>query len=289
MSRLCGSRGIRIQISICIVSSRAMSFRDPWVAKVWPYQDLDIRKLWTWAAKVGKNTREIMSWLSRLKLSAWLCNQGLNTAAARLLRPSARIDVQTFQIKILGATKQLWSESGPNLKTKNKDCTESPRFYKYLKKKFRERVKAVQFIPLFWVAPSPSRSGKSRRLHIDREKFDRFFLGRAFSASVWKFVCAVSTLFMKIELSPPWSRIWRRFYIGREGRVSLSCCLCLALEFSVVYALVWKVRIFWSRMSVNGKVWSRTSGKTKYGTRYFARAISVSVATVVANKLKWRK
>ena len=59
---------------------------------------------------------DLMSRLSRLKLSARLCNLGLNPEAARplarLMSRLSRLSVQTLQTEILGANMQFGSKSG---------------------------------------------------------------------------------------------------------------------------------------------------------------------------------
>ena len=100
--------------------------RDPWRDSSPHYPDLMSRlsrlKLSARLCNLGLNPDaarplwRLMSRLSRLKLSARLCNLGLNPDAARplarLMSTLSRPYVQTFQTQTLGATMQFGSKCG---------------------------------------------------------------------------------------------------------------------------------------------------------------------------------
>ena len=85
--------------------------RDPWRIFVLVQDFSSLGAMCNLGPRFLSRLSELMTRLSRLKLSARLCNLGLNPNAALLSRLS-RTYVQTFQTRTVGANLQFGSKSG---------------------------------------------------------------------------------------------------------------------------------------------------------------------------------
>ena len=161
-------------------------------------------------------------------------------------------------IKIIGraASASVWKVAlSPPRSRKSWKCTFWSRWPSRSRRCFLSRAASTTVAKnCFLVAPSPPRSGKSRRLRLGLKSR------------------VVSTLVWKSAPSPLWTRKSRRFHYGRDKMIIGRAAS----------ASVWKVALSppWSRKSWKCTFWSR---------RFLSRAVSTMVAKVAPSPPRSRK